>query len=65
MRPSSENVFLSNGLPTLSIPARSFVGLNSGVLIFAMAKMAELRGQESGGHLLRMQHYVRILAEEA
>jgi response regulator RpfG family c-di-GMP phosphodiesterase len=35
------------------------------VLIFAMAKMAELRGLESGGHLLRMQGYVRALAEEA
>jgi response regulator RpfG family c-di-GMP phosphodiesterase len=35
------------------------------VLIFAMAKMAELRGQETGGHLLRMQGYVRVLAEEA
>jgi response regulator RpfG family c-di-GMP phosphodiesterase len=35
------------------------------VLIFAMAKMAELRGQESGAHLLRMQQYVRVLAEEA
>src|SRR5439155_26838300 len=35
------------------------------VLIFAMAKMAELRGLETGAHLLRMQGYVRILAEEA
>jgi putative two-component system response regulator len=35
------------------------------VLIFAMAKMAELRGQETGAHLLRMQSYVRVLAEEA
>src|SRR5205085_263356 len=35
------------------------------VLIFAMAKMAELRGQETGAHLLRMQGYVRVLAEEA
>jgi putative two-component system response regulator len=35
------------------------------VLIFAMAKMAELRGLESGTHLLRMQQYVRVLAEEA
>jgi response regulator RpfG family c-di-GMP phosphodiesterase/serine/threonine protein kinase len=35
------------------------------VLIFAIAKMAEMRGQESGGHLLRMQKYVRALAEEA
>jgi response regulator RpfG family c-di-GMP phosphodiesterase len=30
-----------------------------------MAKMAELRGQESGSHLLRMQKYARALAEEA
>jgi response regulator RpfG family c-di-GMP phosphodiesterase len=30
-----------------------------------MAKMAELRGQETGGHLLRMQAYVRVLAEQA
>ncbi|MGH9676482.1 MAG: HD domain-containing phosphohydrolase, partial [Candidatus Acidiferrum sp.] len=35
------------------------------VLIFAMAKMAELRGQETGSHLLRMQSYVRVLAEQA
>ena len=35
------------------------------VLIFAIAKMAELRGQETSGHLLRMQKYVRVLAEEA
>ena len=35
------------------------------VLIFAIAKMAELRGQETGGHLLRMQKYARVLAEEA
>src|SRR5207302_5538077 len=35
------------------------------VLIFAMAKMAELRGMETGAHLLRMQGYVRCLAEEA
>jgi HD-GYP domain-containing protein (c-di-GMP phosphodiesterase class II) len=35
------------------------------VLIFAMARMAELRGLETGAHLLRMQAYVRCLAEEA
>jgi response regulator RpfG family c-di-GMP phosphodiesterase len=35
------------------------------VLIFAMAKMAELRGLETGGHLQRMQGYARVLAEEA
>jgi response regulator RpfG family c-di-GMP phosphodiesterase/serine/threonine protein kinase len=35
------------------------------VLIFAMAKMAELRGQETGGHLQRMQAYVRVLGEQA
>ncbi len=35
------------------------------VLIFAMAKMAEVRGLETGAHLLRMQGYVRVLAEEA
>ena len=35
------------------------------VLIFAMAKMAEVRGLETGPHLLRMQNYVRVLAEEA
>lgn len=35
------------------------------VLIFAMAKMAQLRGQETGGHLVRMQKYVRALAEQA
>ncbi len=35
------------------------------ILIFAMAKMAELRGLETGSHLLRMQAYVRVLAEEA
>jgi response regulator RpfG family c-di-GMP phosphodiesterase len=35
------------------------------VLIFAIAKMAESRGLETGAHLLRLQQYVRILAEEA
>jgi response regulator RpfG family c-di-GMP phosphodiesterase len=35
------------------------------VLVFAMAKMAELRGLETGAHLLRLQGYVRVLAEEA
>jgi cyclic di-GMP phosphodiesterase len=35
------------------------------VLIFAMAKMAQLRGLETGGHLIRMQKYVRALAEQA
>jgi putative two-component system response regulator len=35
------------------------------VLIFAMAKMAELRGLETGAHLLRLQGYVRVLTEEA
>jgi response regulator RpfG family c-di-GMP phosphodiesterase len=35
------------------------------VLIFAMAKMAESRGLETGGHLLRLQQYCRVLAEEA
>jgi response regulator RpfG family c-di-GMP phosphodiesterase/tRNA A-37 threonylcarbamoyl transferase component Bud32 len=35
------------------------------VLIFAMARMAELRGLETGAHLMRMQAYVRCLAEEA
>ncbi len=35
------------------------------VLIFAIAKMAELRGQETSGHLRRMQKYARVLAEEA
>jgi response regulator RpfG family c-di-GMP phosphodiesterase/serine/threonine protein kinase len=35
------------------------------VLIFAMAKMAEVRGLETHAHLLRMQGYVRVLAEEA
>ncbi|HMC88669.1 MAG TPA: protein kinase, partial [Gemmataceae bacterium] len=35
------------------------------VLIFALAKMAEQRGLETRQHLLRMQHYVRALAEEA
>jgi response regulator RpfG family c-di-GMP phosphodiesterase/serine/threonine protein kinase len=35
------------------------------VLIFAMAKMAELRGLETGSHLQRLQGYVRVLAEEA
>src|SRR5262249_26352647 len=35
------------------------------VLIFAMAKMAQLRGQETSSHLIRMQKYVRALAEQA
>jgi response regulator RpfG family c-di-GMP phosphodiesterase len=34
------------------------------LLIFAMAKLAELRGQETEGHLRRMQGYVRVLSEE-
>jgi response regulator RpfG family c-di-GMP phosphodiesterase/serine/threonine protein kinase len=41
------------------------VYLAQDVLIFAMAKMAELRGLETSAHLLRMQGYVRVLAEEA
>lgn len=35
------------------------------VLIFALAKMAEVRGLETANHLLRVQGYVRVLAEEA
>jgi len=35
------------------------------VLIFAMAKIAESRGLEGDAHLLRLQQYVRVLAEEA
>src|SRR5262249_30788985 len=35
------------------------------VLIFAMAKMAESRGLETGAHLLRMQQFTRVLAEQA
>ena len=35
------------------------------VLIFAISKMAEMRGQETNGHQLRLQKYVRVLAEEA
>jgi putative two-component system response regulator len=35
------------------------------MLIFALVKLAESRGLESGAHLLRMQQYVRVLAEEA
>ncbi|HEV3115990.1 MAG TPA: protein kinase [Gemmataceae bacterium] len=35
------------------------------VLVFALARMIELRGAETGGHLARMQNYVRVLAEEA
>ncbi len=37
MRPSSENVFSSNGSPTLSSPAVSSVGLNSCVFSSAIA----------------------------
>lgn len=35
------------------------------VLIFAMAKMAELRGGETEAHLRRVRAYVRILANKA
>jgi response regulator RpfG family c-di-GMP phosphodiesterase len=35
------------------------------VLSFAMAKMAESRGLETGAHLLRLQQYVRTLGEAA
>jgi serine/threonine protein kinase len=34
-------------------------------LLFAMARMAEIRGLETEAHLLRMQQYVRVLAETA
>jgi hypothetical protein len=34
-------------------------------LLFAMARMAEIRGLETQAHLLRMQQYVRVLAEAA
>lgn len=34
-------------------------------LVLALAKMVEHRAQEQGSHLLRMQHFVRCLAEEA
>jgi response regulator RpfG family c-di-GMP phosphodiesterase len=43
----------------------NFVQQSQDVLIFAMAKMAEMRGRETPGHLLRMQRYSRVLAEEA
>ncbi len=35
------------------------------VLVLAMAKLVECREYESGRHLVRMQQYCRILAEEA
>jgi response regulator RpfG family c-di-GMP phosphodiesterase/serine/threonine protein kinase len=35
------------------------------VLLFAMAKVAELGSHETGAHLRRMQQYIRVLAEEA
>src|SRR5207237_7251921 len=34
-------------------------------LLFALAKVAESRDGETAGHLLRMQHYTRLLAAEA
>lgn len=34
-------------------------------LLFAMARLAEIRGLETEAHLLRMQRYVRVLAETA
>jgi len=61
-----------NGLPALDGQPEQELGQcettsqqAQDVLIFAMAKMAELRGQETGAHLLRMQQYSRVLAEEA
>jgi HD-GYP domain-containing protein (c-di-GMP phosphodiesterase class II) len=61
-----------NGLPALDAQAEQALSQSDttaqqaqDVLIFAMAKMAELRGQETGAHLLRMQQYTRVLAEEA
>ena len=32
--------------------------------VFTLAKVAELRDQETGGHVLRMREYAQILAEE-
>jgi response regulator RpfG family c-di-GMP phosphodiesterase/serine/threonine protein kinase len=43
----------------------AFTQQSQDVLIFAMARMAELRGRETPAHLIRMQKYARILAEEA
>jgi response regulator RpfG family c-di-GMP phosphodiesterase len=34
-------------------------------LVLALAKLVEHRASETGAHLVRMQHYVRCLAEEA
>jgi len=35
------------------------------LLVFALSRMAQLRGFETSGHLTRIQSYVRALAEEA
>jgi putative two-component system response regulator len=56
----------TNGQLEQSLAVRSNALFQSqDVLIFTMAKMAEIRGMETSGHLLRMQSYVRVLAEEA
>ena len=34
------------------------------VTILAMASLAETRDNETGGHIVRTQHYVRLLAQE-
>jgi response regulator RpfG family c-di-GMP phosphodiesterase len=60
------HLIATNGQLEQSIEVRSNALFQSqDVLIFTMAKMAEIRGMETGGHLLRMQSYVRVLAEEA
>ncbi len=56
----------TNGQLEQAVQQRDYTASQSqDVLIFAMAKMAELRGQETSSHLLRMQKYVRVLAEAA
>lgn len=62
----AHHLLATNGQLDQALQQRDNTALQAqDVLIFAMAKMAELRGQETGGHLLRMQKYARVLAEEA
>jgi HD-GYP domain-containing protein (c-di-GMP phosphodiesterase class II) len=61
----SQRTAASTPLVQTLLPGDTAADQARDVLIFAMAKMAELRGQETGAHLLRMQQYARVLAEEA
>jgi hypothetical protein len=54
----------SSGQPG-ALPREQELSQVQDALLFAMARMAEIRGLETEAHLLRMQQYVRVLAETA